>query len=194
MKVTAFNGSPRPEGNTFLLVRRVLAELEKEGIETEVVQVGGQPVRGCIACYRCFANKDGRCAVDEDRVNEWIERMRASDGILLASPTYFTDVTSEMKALIDRAGLVTRANGHFLRRKAGAGVVAVRRAGAIHVFDTLNHFFLISQMVVPGSSYWNIGIGRNPGEVDNDPEGVQTMEALGQNMAWLLRRLAGPEA
>jgi multimeric flavodoxin WrbA len=194
MKVTAFNGSPRPEGNTFLLIRRVFAELEKEGIETEVVQVGGLPVRGCIACYRCFANKDGRCAVDEDRVNEWIERMRSSDGILLASPTYFTDVTSEMKALIDRAGLVTRANGHFLRRKVGAGVVAVRRAGAIHVFDTLNHFFLINQMVVPGSSYWNIGIGRNPGEVENDPEGVQTMETLGQNMAWLLRRLAGPDA
>lgn len=194
MKVTAFNGSPRPEGNTFLLIRRVFTELETEGIETEVVQVGGLPVRGCIACYRCFANKDGRCAVDEDRVNEWIERMRASDGILLASPTYFTDVTSEMKALIDRAGLVTRANGHFLRRKVGAGVVAVRRAGAIHVFDTLNHFFLINQMVVPGSSYWNIGIGRNPGEVENDPEGVQTMETLGQNMAWLLRRLAGPDA
>ena len=194
MKVTAFNGSPRPEGNTFLLIRRVFAELEKEGIETETVQVGGQPVRGCIACYRCFANKDGRCAVDEDRVNEWIERMRDSEGILLASPTYFTDVTSEMKALIDRAGLVTRANGHFLRRKVGAGVVAVRRVGAIHVFDTLNHFFLINQMVVPGSSYWNIGIGRNPGDVDNDPEGVQTMEDLGRNMAWLLRRLAGAEA
>ena len=194
MKVTAFNGSPRPEGNTFLLIRRVFAELEKEGVETEVIQVGGQPVRGCIACYRCFANKDGRCAVDEDRVNEWIERMRDSEGILLASPTYFTDVTSEMKALIDRAGLVTRANGHFLRRKVGAGVVAVRRVGAIHVFDTLNHFFLINQMVVPGSSYWNIGIGRNPGDVDNDPEGVQTMEDLGRNMAWLLRRLAGAEA
>jgi multimeric flavodoxin WrbA len=194
MKVTAFNGSPRPEGNTFRLLRRVFAELEKEGIETESVQVGGLPVRGCIACYRCFANKDGRCAVDEDRVNEWIERMRSSDGILLGSPTYFTDVTSEMKALIDRAGLVSRANGHFLRRKVGAGVVAVRRAGAIHVFDTLNHFFLISQMVVPGSSYWNIGIGRNPGEVDDDPEGVQTMETLGQNMAWLLRSLAGRDA
>ena len=194
MKVTAFNGSPRPEGNTFRLIRRVFAELEKEGIETEIVQVGGLPVRGCIACYRCFANKDGRCAVDEDRVNEWIERMRSSDGILLGSPTYFTDVTSEMKALIDRAGLVSRANGHFLRRKVGAGVVAVRRAGAIHVFDTLNHFFLISQMVVPGSSYWNIGIGRNPGEVDDDPEGVQTMETLGQNMAWLLRSLAGRDA
>ncbi len=191
MKVTAFNGSPRPEGNTFLLIRRVLAELEKEGIDTGIAQVGGLPVRGCIACYRCFANKDGRCAVDEDRVNEWIGQMRDSDGILLGSPTYFTDVTSEMKALIDRAGLVSRANGHFLRRKVGAGVVAVRRAGAIHVFDTLNHFFLISQMIVPGSSYWNIGIGRNPGEVDNDPEGIQTMEALGQNMAWLLRRLAG---
>jgi multimeric flavodoxin WrbA len=194
MKVTAFNGSPRPEGNTFRLLRRVFAELEKDGIETESVQVGGLPVRGCIACYRCFANKDGRCAVDEDRVNEWIERMRSSDGILLGSPTYFTDVTSEMKALIDRAGLVSRANGHFLRRKVGAGVVAVRRAGAIHVFDTLNHFFLISQMVVPGSSYWNIGIGRNPGEVDDDPEGVQTMETLGQNMAWLLRSLAGRDA
>jgi multimeric flavodoxin WrbA len=194
MKVVAFNGSPRPEGNTACLIGHVFSGLEAAGIETEMFHVGGQPVRGCIACYRCFANQNGRCAVDEDRVNEWIGRMTTADGILMASPTYFTDVTSEMKALIDRAGLVARANGHFLRRKVGAAVVAVRRAGAIHVFDTLNHFFLISQMIVPGSSYWNIGIGRNPGEVEGDPEGLQTMADLGGNMAWLMQRLEGDKS
>ncbi|MBN2565268.1 MAG: flavodoxin family protein [Candidatus Eisenbacteria bacterium] len=188
MKVTAFNGSARPDGNTAVMLRHVFAALQKEGIDTELYQLGGRKIRGCAACYTCYREKNGRCAVD-DAANECIERMRESDGIIIASPTYFADVSSETKALIDRAGLVSRANGDMLRRKVGAAVVAVRRAGSIHAFDTINHFFLIGQMIVPGSIYWNIGIGREKGDVENDEEGIRTMVALGENMAWLLKKL-----
>ncbi len=189
MKVVAFNGSARKDGNTAILVRRVFSELEKEGIETELVQLAGQPIHGCTACGQCFKNKNQRCAVDDDIVNACIEKMLAADGIILASPTYFADVTSETKALIDRAGYVARANGDMFQRKVGAAVVAVRRAGAMHAFDSINHFFLIGQMIIPGSSYWNIGIGRDKGEVEQDEEGLRTMQALGQNMAWLLKKI-----
>lgn len=190
MKVVAFNGSARKNGNTALLVNRVFAPLQQAGIETELVQLAGERVRGCIACYRCWETKDGTCAVKDDCINSCIERMATADGIILASPTYFADITSELKALIDRAGMVGRANGDLFRRKVGAAVVAVRRAGGIHAFDSINHFFLIGQMVVPGSSYWNVGIGRNVGEVEQDQEGLQTMQTLGQNMGWLLGKLA----
>ena len=187
MKVTAFNGSPRTDGNTAHLIRHVFNALEQEGIETELFQLGGRPIRGCAACYGCFKNKDGRCSID-DVANECIEKMMQSDGIILASPTYFADVTAEMKALIDRAGLVSMANGRMLKRKLGAAVVAVRRAGSIHVFDSMNHFFFINEMIVPGSIYWNMGIGREKGEVEEDDEGIKTMKVLGENMAWLLKK------
>ncbi|KIH75969.1 Multimeric flavodoxin WrbA [Geoalkalibacter ferrihydriticus] len=189
MKVIAFNGSARRDGNTAALVRHVFSELEKEGIETELVQMAGERMRGCIACYKCWQRKDGRCAVTDDSVNEWIGKMAAADGIILASPTYFADITSEMKALVDRSGMTARANGEMFRRKVGAAVIAVRRGGAIHAFDSLNHFFLISQMIVPGSDYWNFGVGRDIGEVEKDEEGVATMRTLGENMAWLLKKL-----
>jgi multimeric flavodoxin WrbA len=189
MKVVAFNGSARKDGNTAILVRQVFSELEKEGIETELVQLAGRPIHGCTACGQCFQKKNQRCIFDNDVVNECIEKMVAADGIILASPTYFADLTSETKALIDRAGYVARANGDLLKRKVGAAVVAVRRAGAMHTFDSINHFFLIGQMITPGSSYWNIGIGRAKGEVEQDEEGLRTMQALGQNMAWLLKKI-----
>ena len=189
MMVVAINGSARKDGNTALLLGHVLEELSKEGIRTELVQLAGMEIRGCTACMKCFANRDRRCAVTGDAVNGLIEKMDAADGILLGSPTYFTDVTSEMKALIDRAGFVAKANRDMFRRKVGAAVVAVRRAGAIHAFDTLNHFFLIGQMIVPGSSYWNVGLGLQPGDVEKDGEGIRTMQTLGQNMAWLLKAL-----
>jgi multimeric flavodoxin WrbA len=139
---------------------------------------------------QCYKKKDGRCAITGDPINDWIDKMRQADGIILASPTYFADVTPELKALIDRAGFVAGANDQFLKRKVGAAVIAVRRGGAIHAFDTINHFFLIRQMIVPGSCYWNMGIGREKGEVENDEEGVRTMTVLGENMAWLLKKLA----
>lgn len=189
MKVVAFNGSPRKNGNTSRLIDKVFEALQREGVETKAVQVGGQVVRGCKACYHCFNAKDGRCIQDDDPVNEWIGKMREADGILLASPTYFADITPELKALIDRSGFVARGGDPFLKRKVGAAVIAVRRAGAIHAFDTINHFFLINQMIVPGSAYWNIGLGRNPGDIEKDEEALRTMTTLGENMAWLMKKL-----
>jgi multimeric flavodoxin WrbA len=191
MKVIAFSGSARKDGNTAILVRHAFAELEKEGIETELVQLAGERIRGCVACFQCWQRKDGSCVVKDDCVNDCIDKMKGADGIILASPTYFADITSEIKALMDRSGMVARANGDMFRRKAGAAIIAVRRAGAIHAFDSLNHFFLIGQMIIPGSSYWNVGVGREIGEVEKDEEGVQTMKDLGKNMAWLLKRIAG---
>ena len=188
MKVIAFNGSARKDGNTAILIREVFKELEAEGIETEMIQLAGKKIRGCTACGKCYKNQDKRCDVDNDFANECIEKMIEADCIILGSPTYFADVTAEMKALIDRAGYVARANSDMLKRKIGAAVVAVRRAGAIHAFDTINHFFLISQMIVPGSSYWNIGVGRAIGDVEQDEEGLETMRMLGRNMAWLLKK------
>jgi len=189
LKVVAFSGSARKDGNTAILVKALFAELEKEGIRTELVQMAGKKIHGCIACGKCFEKKDGLCAIKGDLANECIEKMTKADGIILASPTYFADVSTEMKALIDRAGFVAIANDHMFRRKVGAAVVAVRRGGAIHAFDTMNHFFFISQMVVPGSSYWNDGIGLMPGDVEKDDEGLATVRTLGQNMAWLLKKL-----
>jgi len=189
MKVIAFNGSARKDGNTAILVREVFSELEKEGIETELVQLAGKPIRGCTACGQCYKNKNQRCVIENDVANDCIEKMRAADGIILGSPTYFADVTTEMKALIDRAGFVARANDDMLKRKVGAAVVAMRRAGSIHAFDTINHFFLIGQMIIPGSIYWNLGLGRAKGEVEQDEEGLQIMHALGRNIAWLLKRI-----
>jgi multimeric flavodoxin WrbA len=190
MKAVAFNGSSRKDGNTAILLNYVLAELRKEGIDTELVQLAGKNVRGCTACRKCFAAKDKQCSgVKNDMVNACIAKMIEADAIILGSPVYYSDLTAGMKALIERAGFVSKANDELFKRKVGAAVVAVRRAGAIHAFDSINHFFFINQMIVPGSSYWNIGIGRDIGEVEGDAEGVQTMKTLGQNMAWLLKKL-----
>ncbi len=189
MKVVAFNGSARKNGNTSQLLQVVLGEIEKEGIATELVELAAKPIQGCIACFQCFERKNGLCAVDTDIVNDCIAKMKEADGIILGSPTYFADVSASMKALIERSGMVSRANGDMFKRKVGAGVVAVRRAGASHVFSSLNFFFLIGQMIVVGSSYWNIGIGRDPGEIQNDREGLETMQVLGRNMAWLLKKI-----
>lgn len=190
MKVVAFNGSSRKGGNTAYLVNTVFAALEQEGIETELVELAGRPFCGCIACLKCFKDKNKRCAVENDAFNECLEKMIAADGIILASPTYFSDMTATMKALVERAGMVGRANGDMFARKTGAAVVAVRRAGATRVFDSLNAFFFISQMIVPGSRYWNLGRGREAGEVAKDAEGLDTMTVLGQNMAWLMKKIA----
>ncbi|MGA2770225.1 MAG: flavodoxin family protein [Bryobacteraceae bacterium] len=189
MKVVAFNGSARKGGNTAILLGHVLGELAKEGIETELVELAGATIHGCLACRKCSARKDRRCSQTDDMGNACIDKMAAADGILLGSPTYVADISPEIKALIDRACLVGRANGGMFRRKVGTAVVAVRRAGAIHALDALNHFFLISEMIIPGSSYWNIGIGWEPGDVEKDEEGIQTMKTLGRNMAWLLKKV-----
>lgn len=189
MKVIGINGSPRRSGNTEILIKTVFAELEKEGIETEFIQLGGKLVHGCTACGICREIKDSRCHIKNDFINEVIAKMVAAEGIILGSPTYFADITTEMKALIDVSGYVTRGNGHLLRRKVGAAVIVERRGGALHAFETLNNFFLINQMIIPGSSYWNFAFGRAIGDVLNDTEGLQTMRTLGENMAWVMKKL-----
>ncbi len=191
LQVVAFNGSPHPEGNTAALIRLVFAELEKEGIGTELVQLGSEPLAGCTDCRGCRRARNGRCAREEDRLNEFLGKMRAAQGILLGSPTYIAGMSANLKALVERCTIVSRANDHLLARKVGAAVIAVHRAGATSVLSSLNFFFLINQLIVPGSSYWNLAIGREPGEVEGDAEGVQTMATLGKNMAWLLKKLAG---
>jgi len=193
MKVVAFNGSARKDGNTAILIREVFKELEKEGFKTELVQLAGEKISGCIACYKCFSAKNRRCAVTDDIVNECIAKMEDAQGIILGSPTYFADCTAQLKALMERAGFVSRANGEMFKRKIGAAVVAVRRAGAIHAFDTINHFFTIGQMITVGSSYWNIGLGREAGQVQKDEEGLLTMSTLGRNMAWLIKKCTGTD-
>ncbi len=189
MKVVAFNGSARKDGNTAILIQRVLAILEQEGIETEFIQLAGEQIHGCTACGVCGKIQNRECKIVNDNVNAYIAKMAEADGIILGSPTYFSMMTPELKALIDRAGFVARANGDMFKRKVGAAVVAVRRAGGIPTFDAINHFFLISQMIVPGSSYWNVGVGRAKGDVEKDEEGLKTMDDLGKNMAWLIKQL-----
>ena len=191
MKVIAFNGSARKDGNTASMVRAALTEIEKAGIETEFFQFSGKKIQGCIACYKCMENKDQRCAVEKDVANECIGKMVAADGMILASPTYFADISAELKALIDRAGLVAKANNEMFRRKVGAALVAARRGGAIHAFDTINHFFTISQMIIPGANYWNMGFGMDKGDVEKDEEGIGTARLLGENMAWLMKKIYG---
>ena len=191
MKVIAINGSPRPEGNTKKMITKVLGILEEEGIETELVQLGGSPIRGCRSCYSCIERKDSRCSVKNDGFNEIFEKMVASDGMLLASPTYFADITPELKALIDRAGFVSRVNGNMFRHKAGAALVSLRRGGGINAFDSINHLFQISGMFIVGSTYWNLGFGGREGsEVESDREGMENMQDIGRSMAFLLKRIA----
>ncbi len=188
MKVVAINGSPRKNGNTVLLINEVLKILQEKGIETEVIQLGNKPVHGCTACLKCKETQNGRCHIKNDHLNYCIEKMVEADGIIIGSPVYFADVTTEIKALIDVAGYVTRANGHLLKRKVAAAVIAVRRGGALHAFESINNFFLINQMIVPGSSYWNFAVGRDPGDVLKDTEGINTIKTLGENMAWLMEK------
>ena len=190
MKVVAVSGSARKGGNTAQLIEAVFAPLREAGIECELVEFAAKDVRGCTACRKCFDAKDRQCHGRKDYINEVLPKLWDADAIILGSPTYFADVTTEMKALIDRSGFVSMANGGLLARKIGAGVVAVRRGGGIHVFDSLNHLFLISQMIVVGSTYWNLCYGREKGEVQDDAEAMRNLAHLGANMAWLLGKLA----
>jgi multimeric flavodoxin WrbA len=189
MKVLGINCSPRKGGNTEILIKEIFKSLEKNGIRTDFFQLGGKKVNGCIACMKCRKAKDGRCHQDNVVLNKCIEKMVEADAIIIGSPTYFSDISTEAKALIDVAGYSLRGAGNPLKKKIGAAVISVRRAGAIHAFDSINHFFLINEMIIPGSSYWNIGIGREKGEVLKDEEGMQVMKTLGENMAWLLKKI-----
>ena len=185
MKALAINGSPRKGGNTEILLRKALEPIAAAGHETDYMQVGGTRIRGCTACGACGRMKNKRCVIEDDIFNLAFAKMVAADAILIGSPTYFADLTAETKALIDRSGYVGLANGGLLRRKIGAAVVAVRRGGAVHVADSIQHVFLMSEMIVPGSTYWNFGLGREPGDVRGDEEGLANMKNLGEQIAWL---------
>jgi len=189
VKVVAFNGSPRKGGNTERLIKHVFKSLEKEGIDCELFNIFGRISSGCSACLKCRETKNKRCAIETDDINFFLEKMLEADGIIIGSPTYFATLNAETKALIDRTGYVAGGNDKMLRLKAGAAVAAVRRAGALNVFQAINNFFLVNEMVVPGSIYWNLGVGRAVGDVDNDQEGITIMEKLGENMAWLLQKI-----
>jgi multimeric flavodoxin WrbA len=189
LKVIAFNGSPRQNGNTNAALEIVLGEIRKEGIETELVQMGSANLRGCNGCGACGRNKDERCIIQDDDLNDWMQRMKRADAIIIGSPTYFGGMSAQTKAFIDRAGYVSRANGNLMRRKLGAAVAVNRRAGSLNTFDEINRFFLIGEMIVPGSTYWNVMNALKPGDAGADAEGVTTMEALGKNIAWLLKKV-----
>lgn len=191
MKAIAVNGSPRRHGNTHLLLEKVLEPLAASGWETELIQLGGTNIHGCLACFQCFSKKNLSCSYKKDGFNEIAGKLFQADAIILGSPTYFTDVSTEMKALIDRLGLVAIANGGALRGRIGAAVVAVRRGGGTHAFDSINHMFLMSGVVVPGSTYWNLGFGQAPQEAGNDAEGLANMHHLGRTIAWLGEALRG---
>lgn len=185
MKALAINGSPRKGGNTETLLRKALEPIAAAGHGTEFMQVGGTRIQGCTACGACGRMKNRRCVIDDDIFNLVFAKMIDADAILIGSPTYFANMTAETKALIDRAGYVALANGGLLRRKIGAAVAAQRRGGAVHVMDSIHHLFLISQMIVPGSTYWNFGVGSAPLDVLDDAEGLKNMQNLGEQIAWL---------
>jgi len=187
MRVVAFNGSPRKGGNTSIMIQQVFASLQKYDIETEEIQIGGHLLHGCKACGTC-RKIPGKCVYKDDPINDWIEIMRKADGIILASPTYFANVTTEMKAFIDRTGYVLKPEG-VLKRRVGAPIVTARRGGAIQTYNTLMSYFGITEMLVPMSNYWNVGFGSEIGAVNDDAEGLKTMDTLGENMAWLLKKI-----
>ena len=190
MYALAVNGSPRKGGNTELLLQEVLNELDKSGWETELAKVGGTAIRGCIACQKCFENKDNQCSVKKDKFNDYFAKMLRADAIILGSPTYFAAVSADLKALIERAGYVAYANNHAFSGKIGAAVVAVRRGGATHAYDTINHMFQMSRMILPGSTYWNMVFAKDKGEAENDIEGMETINRFTENVAFLINKLA----
>ncbi len=189
MKVTAFNGSPRKKGNTFIAINTVFDELDKEGIKTELVHVGGKLTKGCTDCGKCKKNKNGYCIIEDDIFNDCLKKMYGSEGVIIASPVYFGSVTPETKALIDRAGYCARSNDYLLKRKVGAAIVCLRRGGDVDAFNQINNLFFLNQMIIPCSVYWNMGLGRKIGEIKADKEGLENYRILGQNIAWTLKKL-----
>ena len=187
MNVVAINGSPKKEGNTYHALRMVGSQLEENGIDFEIIHIGNKLVRGCLACGKCSQTKDEKCSTTSDSLNEWIQSMKNADGIILASPVYYAGIPGTMKSFLDRAFYVSGSNGGLFRHKVGAALVAVRRTGGSTTFDSLNHYLTYSEMIMATSNYWNVIHGRTPGEVENDSEGVQIMNVLGNNIAWLLK-------
>lgn len=189
MKVLAINSSARKDGNTAILLGRVLEELRKEGIETELIQLAGQMIEPCNACWACGGQ--GNCVHRRDLFREIFDKMKEADGILLGSPVYSANISANMQALLERAAVVGDMNPGLFTHKVGAAVVAARRGGALNTVDAMHHFFLNHEMFVVGSTYWNMAYGQLPGDVEKDTEGLANMINLGKNMAWLLKVLHG---
>jgi multimeric flavodoxin WrbA len=190
MKALGISGSPRPEGNTTIAVRTVLEVLAQEGIETEFLSLAGRPIKPCLACGGCAKADVPRCVQDDPAFEGIIEKFIQADAIVIGSPVYFGSATPQMMAMLHRVGYVSRCKGNLLRRKVGAAVVVARRAGQNFTFAQLNYFFLLAEMIVPGSTYWNIAFGRKEGEIRDDAEGMETLKNLAGNMAWLMKKLA----
>lgn len=186
MKVIAINGSPKANGNTYTALALVGEQLQKEGVEFEIIQVGNKLIRGCMACGACAKNLNEQCIVS-DEVNSCLQQLKAADGILLGAPVHYAGIAGTMKSFLDRLFFVAGVNGGLFRHKVGASVVAVRRSGGVPTFDALNHYINYAEMIQPGSNYWNVIHGREPGEVLQDHEGRQVMRMLGKNMAWVLK-------
>lgn len=193
MKVVAFNGSPKKEGNTYHAIQLAAKQLEAQGISVDIIHVGNKVIRGCMACGQCAKNKNEQC-IYKDEVNDWIQEMKAADGIIIASPTHYAGIGGTMKSFLDRAFYVTGMNGGMLRHKVGASIVAVRRSGGIPTFTQLNNFLSYAEMMMPTSNYWHVIHGTQPGEALEDTEGVQIMEILGNNMAMMLKQREATEA
>jgi multimeric flavodoxin WrbA len=189
MKAIAINGSARKDGNTTNLINAVFTELRKEQIETELIELAGKNLQSCLACGKCFRDKNKKCNINNDMLNDLIDKMATADAVILGSPTYFANVSSTMKAVIDRAGSVGMANDYLFAKKVGAAIVAARRSGSTNAFDAMNKFFLYQQMILPGASSWNAGFGSQPGDANNDEEGMGIMKELGENTAWLIKKI-----
>lgn len=181
MKVILVNGSPKEKGCTYTALCEVAGALEKNGIETEIFQVGAKPIAGCIGCGAC--SKSGKCFVD-DGVNEFVEKAKTADGFVFGSPVHYAAASGALTSFLDRAFY---GKGAVFAGKPGAAIVSCRRGGASAAFDQLNKYFTISNMPVVSSQYWNQVHGNTPEEVLKDAEGLQTMRTLGNNMAWLLK-------
>ncbi|MDD4033347.1 MAG: flavodoxin family protein [Bacteroidales bacterium] len=186
MKVIAINGSPRATGNTFHALRMAGEQIEARGIDFEIIHIGNKAVRGCLACGKCRENQNEKCVITSDPLNEWVQKMKQADGIILGSPVYYSGIPGTMKSFLDRVFYVSGSNGNLFRHKVGAAVVALRRSGGSSTLDSLMHYLSYSEMILATSNYWNIIHGRTPGEVEQDAEGVQIIRLLGDNMAWLL--------
>jgi len=187
MKVLGINGSSRKDGNTALIMKIVFDELEKEGIETEIIQFSGNIIEPCKGCFVCKGKNN--CVFTKDMFYNSFEKMVSADGILLGSPVYSADVTANMKAFLERAGVVVATNPGLLKYKVGASVSAVRRSGGMTAVDTMNHFLLNKEVIIAGSTYWNMVYGKDVGDVYDDDEGIKNMHNLGQNLAWLLKKI-----
>ncbi|MDR0385945.1 MAG: flavodoxin family protein [Prevotellaceae bacterium] len=187
MKVVAIKGSPRKNGNTEFALNVVGNALLEEGIDFEIIDIGGKYIRGCIACNKCSENRDGKCSISTDMLNSSLVKMKDADGIIISSPVYYSGIAGTMKCFLDRAFYVASVNGGWFRHKAGASVVAVRRTGGSMTFNALNHYLSIAEMIIPSSNYWNVIHGLAPGDAAGDDEGIQIMKMLGKNMAWILK-------